>query len=94
MMKDHSAFLSYVQGYVKEHPDVSAYVSDHVAQGVNASRLDVMERAADMEVALTVAIANRYKGRDELILSKLKKWKDRSAIRWDDTISMLEGRVG
>jgi hypothetical protein len=93
-MKDHIAFLNYVQDYVKENPEVSAYVSDHVARGIEASRIDVMERAADMEVALTVAIANRYKGRDELILSKLKKWNDRSAIRWDDTIRMLEGRVG
>lgn len=90
MKREHMEFLNYVAMYVKEYPGVSAYVSDYVAQGVNESRIEALNRAADMEVALSVAIAKRYKCRDELILSKLKKWENKSAIKWESTIKMLE----
>ncbi len=89
-MTNHSAFLSYVQNYVKDNPDVSPYVSDHVARGLNSYLLDVMERATDMEVALSACIAQRFKGRNDFILSKLKKWNGRSALQWDGTIEMME----
>lgn len=89
----HMAFLQQVQDYVEKHPEVGAYVSDFVARGIEASRMDALHRAADMEVALTVAIAKRWPGRETLILSKLKKWNGRSSIPWDDTISMLEGKM-
>ena len=90
-MTDHTQFLSHVREYVTKNPDVAAFISDHVAFGINESRKQTLERAADMEVALSVAIAARYKGRDNLILSKLEKWNGRSALRWDDTIEMLKG---
>ena len=93
MNKDHSAFLAVVRQYVKENTEVAAYVSDFVAQGIAAAHSDAMQRAADMEAALAVAIAARYKGRDELILSKLNKWKDKSALNWQSTIEMLEKRT-
>lgn len=88
----HMAFLQQVQEYVEKYPEVGAYVSDFVARGIEASRMEAMHRAADMEVALTVALAKRYNGREDLILQKLNKWNGRSAIRWDETISMLEGK--
>ena len=86
----HMAFMQQVQAYVEKYPEVGAYVSDFVARGIESSRIDVLHRAADMEVALSVAIAKRWPGREELILSKLKKWNGRSAVPWDDTIAMLE----
>jgi hypothetical protein len=91
-MNEHHAFLNSVRAYVSEHPDVGAYVNDFVAHGLRAARAEALERAADMEVALTVAIAARYKQREELILAKLKKWQGRTALRWDDTVAMLEAK--
>lgn len=89
----HHQFLQYVKGYITDNPEVSAYVSDYVAAGIDASRRSALERAADMEVALSVMIAKRFNGRENLVLSKLKKWNGASALRWDDTIDMLENKV-
>lgn len=88
----HANFLHSVERYVSTNPEVAAYVSDFVARGLDAARKEAMYRAADMETALSVAIAKRYNGREELILQKLQKWNGASALRWDDTIAMLEGK--
>lgn len=83
-------FLELVQVYIKSDPEAAAYISDQVAAGLAASRKEALERAADMEVALSVMIAHRYKGRESLVLQKLQKWKDKSALNWDGTIEDLE----
>ena len=85
-------FLAMVESYIKSDPEAAAYVPDSVAHGLNASRKEAMERAADMEVALSVMIAQRYKGRETLVLEKLRKWNGKSALRWDDTINDLAAR--
>jgi hypothetical protein len=86
-------FLELVKAYVEENPEVGAYVSDYVARGIETSRKEVLARAADMEVALAVAIATRYNNRDAIILDKLKTWKDRSSLQWDSTIELLESKL-
>jgi hypothetical protein len=85
-------FLAMVEGYIKIDPEAAAYVSDYVAHGLNASRKEALERAADMEVALSVMIAQRYKGREALVLDKLRKWNGKSSLRWDDTINAIAAR--
>lgn len=75
---DYSAFLAYVRNYVAANPEVGAYINDMVAQGINDSRKDALNRAADMETALCVALAKRYNGREEFILSTLKKWQGKA----------------
>lgn len=85
-------FLEYVSTFVKTNPEVAAYVSDAVADGLDKNRKEALERAADMEVALCVALAKRYNNREALILDKISKWNGKSALRWDDTIKMLEER--
>ena len=85
-------FLVMVESYIKSDPEAAAYVSDYVARGLNASRKEALERAADMECALAVMIAQRYKGREALVLEKLRKWNGNSSIRWDDTINELAAR--
>ena len=87
-------FLEIVRNYIGKDPEAAAYVSDSVAAGLNASRKQVLERAADMEVALSVMIAQRYKGREALVLSTLRKWNGHSALRWDDVIAQLEALKG
>lgn len=89
-MLKHASFLQQVQNYVKDNPEVAAHIATFVQAGIEASRRETLERAADMEVALAIAITKRYNMRDELILSKLTKWQGRSAINWDSTIEMLE----
>lgn len=89
-MKDHSQFLYGVQQYVEKNPEVAAYISDFVAKGVTSALNQTRERAADMEIALSVAIAKRWPKRDSLILSKLKKWDGKSCIPWTSTIAALE----
>lgn len=90
-MNKHYAFLNGVNAYIKEHPEAAAYVSDAVSAGIREALEETRHRAADMEVALSVAIAARWKGRAELVLSKLRRWNGKSAIPWDDAIKMLEG---
>jgi len=93
MADRHCEFLRYVQQYITEKPEAAAYVSEYVAKGIYASRQSALERAADMEAALSVMIAKRYQGREEFVLSKLRKWNGASSLRWDDIISMLGGKV-
>lgn len=92
-MKDHSKFLLSIQAYVKEYPEVAGNISDFVVKGISEARREDMERAADMEAALTVSMCKRFKQQDSIILAKLKKWKDKSAFEWSSTIEMLEGKV-
>ena len=42
-----------------------------------------------MEVALSVALAKRFKNGNEVILSKLEKWNPKASLRWDSTIELL-----
>ena len=93
MKQEHYSFLNSVKQYVSDNPDVAAYVSDFVADGINESRKEAMKRAADMETALAIAIANRYKDRDSLIVSILNRWRNKSALCWDSTIKLIEGKV-
>lgn len=90
-MTRHDQFLHGVELYVQNNPEVAAHVSDYVSRGLNTALAQTRERAADMEVALCVAIAKRWPKRESVILSKLKKWKDKSSLNWDDTIELMNG---
>lgn len=83
-------FLAVVRHHIEANPEDAAYVSDHVAHGLNAALKRSNERAADMEVALAVSLAKRWPKRVELILNKLVQWNGNSALRWDDTIKQLK----
>ena len=50
--------------------------------GVSEAMREALQRAADMEIALAVAMAKRYKGADALIHDKLKKWEGKTALNW------------
>ena len=81
-MTTHDQFLRSIELYVQKNPEVAAHVSDYVSRGLNAALAQARERAADMEVALCAAIAKRWPKRESVILSKLKKWKDKSSLDW------------
>lgn len=88
-MDEHWEFLMGVKNYISEHPEVAAKVSDYVAAGISESRQEALERAADMEIALTVALAKKFRKSNELILSKIEKWQGRSALNWETAIEDL-----
>ena len=88
-MNEHYEFYLYVQSYIEKNPECGAYVSDFVAKGIEKARKQANERAADMEVALSVALAKRFKNSNDVILSKLEKWNSKASLRWDDTIELL-----
>ena len=88
-MDEHWEFLLGVKQYISEHPEVAAKISDYVAAGISESRREALERAADMEVALTVALAKKFKKPNELILSKIEKWQGRSSLNWESAIEEL-----
>ena len=90
-MTDHSAFLQGVQAYIEKNPEAAAYVADFVSRGIDMSRRAALERAADMEVALCLALSKRDKKHaTATIISKLKKWNNNSALDWNTTIKELD----
>jgi len=76
-------FLSFVRDYVERHPECGARVAAYAQAGVDAALAKAYERAADMEVALVVAVSKKWKGGDKVILDKLKKWEGKTSCRWD-----------
>lgn len=76
-------FLDYVRLYIEQDPEAAAYVADHAQAGLRAALSKAYERAADMEVALSVLATKRYKGADALVRQKLEKWEGKTALRWD-----------
>lgn len=92
-MNEHAEFYYYVQSYIEKHPECGAYVNDFVAKGIEKSRVEAMQRAADMEVALTVALAKKFRKPNELILSKIEKWQGKSALNWTSTIEQLKAQT-
>ncbi len=83
VMLKHVAFLDSVRAYVAENPDAAAYVTQFVADGLRESLSANVERAADMEVALAIALATRHKTVPEVIREKLAKWRGKTSLRWD-----------
>lgn len=88
-MNEHYEFYLYIQSYIEKNPECGAYVSDFVAKGIEKARKQANERAADMEVALSVALAKKFKNGNDVILDKLQKWNSKCSLRWDDTIDLL-----
>ena len=75
-------FLAFVREYVAEDPECAPMVTEFVRQGVSNALAEANLRAADMETALTVAMARRYKGADELIRDKLAAWEGKTSMNW------------
>ena len=85
-----TAFLEYVQKYVEQDPYVAAYVADYVHKGLTTVLNTAYERAADMETALAVLSAKRFKNRNETIIQKLEKWEGKTALCWDWLLKELK----
>ncbi len=75
-------FLRTVAAYVASDPESAPMVVQAASAGVSEAMREALQRAADMEIALAVAMAKRYKGADALIHDKLKKWEGKTALNW------------
>lgn len=82
-------FLQFVEAYITSDPKAAAYVQSSVAGGLQQARKELLHRCADMETALAVALARKYKGHDELILSVLMKHQNKLSLQWDDFIKRI-----
>ena len=75
-------FLELVRSYVEHDPECAPMVTEFARRGVSAALDAANRRATDMEVALAVALAKRYKNADEVIRDKLSTWEGKTALNW------------
>jgi hypothetical protein len=62
--------------------------------GVEHNARQAHARAADMEVVAAMAMNTRlFKGNENFLAQKLEKWKDQTALRWDDQIKALKEKA-
>lgn len=81
---ERNEFLQFVYEYIKTDPEASAFLQQAVAEALRDNLNKAYERATDMEVALAVMSEKRLrKGALELVIDKLRKWKDKTSLRWD-----------
>ncbi len=85
-------FLHLVSSYIKQDPEAAAHVADYVQAGLREALQESRERAADMEVIVATLVERKYKGADELVLSKLKKWQGKTSCEWGWLVDRLEGK--
>lgn len=86
-------FLNSVKLYIESDPEAAAYVSDFVSKGIEESRKQTLQRAADFEAALSVSLSPSFKNKHQFILSKILQWKDKSSLNWDGVIDKLKNKI-
>ena len=84
-------FLDFIEEYIRADPETAAHVADHVQAGLRKALNQARERAADMEVALMALAVKRYKGANEIVHDKLKKWEGYTSLRWDWLLEVIKG---
>lgn len=90
--EDKLVLISSIKMAILDDPSIVGDIANIMTVALQDYARMQSERAGDMEVALSVAIASRFKNRESLILSKLQKWNGKAALRWDDVIQMLESK--
>jgi len=90
MDDDTVKFLSEVARRSQD-PTMMRSIINSAIGGCEYNSRKACEQAADMEVVASMAMNNRlFKGNEKFLAEKLEKWKDRSALRWDDQIAKLK----
>ena len=83
---DRNQFLRVVRDYTASDPEAAPYIAEAASAGIGDALREAAHRAADMETALAVALARRYKGADALIHDKLRKWEGKTALAWSHVL--------
>ena len=79
-------FLALVADYVQQDPGAAPHVAEAASFGVSEALREANARAADMETALAVSLARKYKGAETLIHDKLTKWSGKTALNWSHVL--------
>ena len=80
---DRNRFLAEVRSYTESDPECIPELIRALTDGLRAALASSQERAADMEILTSILLERRYPKRDELIKSKLQKWRHKCSLRWD-----------
>ena len=89
MSEDDLKFLAEVAHRAKDPVMMQSIIMSAVG-GVRRNAEEVRKHAVDMEVVASMAMnARLFKGNEKFLADKLEKWKDRTALRWDDQIVSL-----
>lgn len=74
-----------------QDPTMMRSIINSALGGLEHNARKAREQAADMEVVASMALNTRlFKGNEKFLADKLEKWKDRTALRWDDQIAKLK----
>lgn len=93
MTQDDLKFLSEVAKRSQD-PTMMRSIINSAIGGCEHNARQACAQAADMEVVASMALNNRlFKGNEKFLADKLEKWKDRTALRWDDQIAKLRGNT-
>jgi len=93
MKQEHYKFLSYVQEYIAENPEVSSYVVQAASAGVTEAMDKIKELALNCESLAVMAMTRRTKNVDSCVLAKLKQINGKSWMNWDSEIEALEAKA-
>jgi hypothetical protein len=89
MTDDEIKFLNEV-AHRSQDPTMMRSIINSAVGGCEYNARKACEQAADMEVVASMALNTRlFKGNEKFLADKLEKWKDRTALRWDDQIVSL-----
>jgi len=93
MDDDTVKFLSEVAKRSQDPQMMRSIVNSAIGGCERGARL-AREQAADMEVVAAMALNARvFKGNENFLAQKLEKWKDQTALRWDDQIEKLKEKA-
>ena len=84
-------FLSLVRAYIESDPEAAPHVATHVQAGLSAVLAETRQRAADMEAALALSLANRRGPFGPSTREYLERWKGKTALSWDWLLAKDEG---
>lgn len=93
MTQDDLKFLSEVAKRSQD-PTMMRSIINSAIGGCEHNARQACAQATDMEVVASMALNNKlFKGNEKFLADKLEKWKDRTALRWDDQIAKLRGNT-
>lgn len=90
--EDRLRFLQFVRDYVAQDPECGPLVAHAASSGISDALKENRQMVVDMETALAISLAKRYKGADILIREKLSKWEGKTALNWSSLYKERSGQ--
>jgi len=88
---EREQFLAYIASYVEKDPESAAYIANYVQVGLRKALDEANQRAADMEIVASIMMyKKKWKGQDELVMSKINKWKNKASLNWDGLLKEVK----